>query len=71
MNTTPPPHAESPKNRPLLRIALYAGIAVLMSPLTGCGGVERRDDRRDHRDDRRDTRQDNRDARQDARRGTD
>jgi len=52
------------------RLALLAGLAVMMSPLTGCGGMERRDDRRDHRDDRRDTRQDERDARQDARRGT-
>jgi len=53
---------------PLLRLALVAGLAAMMSPLTSCGGMERRDDRRDNRDDRRDTRQDTRDARQDARR---
>jgi len=68
MNTTTTPKAS--KN-PLPRLALCAGLAVLMSPLVGCGGMERRDDRRDHRDDRRDTRQNNRDARQDARHGTD
>lgn len=56
---------------PMLRLALFAGLAAMMSLLTGCGGMERRDDRRDHRDDRRDVRQDDRDARQDARRGTD
>lgn len=55
----------------LLRLALLAGLAVTMSPLASCGGMERRDDRRDHRDDRRDTRQDNRDTRQDSRHGTD
>ena len=55
----------------MLRLALFAGLVALLSPLTSCGGMERRDDRRDHRDDRRDVRQDERDARQDARRGTD
>jgi hypothetical protein len=56
---------------PMLRLALFAGLVALLSPLTSCGGMERRDDRRDHRDDRRDVRQDERDNRQDARRGTD
>lgn len=54
----------------MLRLALFAGLAVMMSPLSGCGGLDRRDDRRDYRDDRRDTRQDDRDTRQDVRRGT-
>jgi hypothetical protein len=67
MNTTTPNQTST---NPMLRLALVAGLAVLMSPLTGCGGMERRDDRRDNRDDRRDTRQDQRDTRQDARRGT-
>lgn len=68
MNTTTPPQAS--KN-PMPRLTLFAGLAVLMSLLAGCGGMERRDDRRDHRDDRRDNRQNARDARQDARHGTD
>ena len=52
----------------MLRLALLAGLAAAMSPLTSCGGMDRRDDRRDYRDDRRDVRQDDRDSRQDARR---
>jgi hypothetical protein len=58
----------SASKNPMLRLALVAGLAVTMSPLTSCGGMDRRDDRRDYRDDRRDTRQDTRDDRQDARR---
>lgn len=54
---------------PMRRLVLLTGLAALMSPLTGCGGMDRRDDRRDHRDDRRDMRQDERDTRQDLRRG--
>ncbi|MES2920095.1 MAG: hypothetical protein V4819_01015 [Verrucomicrobiota bacterium] len=53
---------------PVLRLAFVAGLAAMMSPLTSCGGMDRRDDRRDNRDDRRDVRQDTRDTRQDARR---
>ncbi len=53
----------------VLRLALLAGLAAMISPLTSCGGMERRDEHRDHRDDRRDTRQDTRDTRQDMRHG--
>jgi hypothetical protein len=56
------------KHRPLIRFALLSALVVGIIPLTGCGGVDRRDDRRDYRDDRRDTRQDVRDTRQDVRR---
>ena len=53
----------------MLRVALFIALAGVMSPLfTGCGGVDRRGDRRDYRDDRRDYRQEGRDVRQDARR---
>ena len=52
----------------MLRLAFCATLALLSTGLTGCGGVDRRDDRRDYRDDRRDYRQEGRDVRQDARR---
>ena len=65
MKTTPTTPAS--KN-PLPRLVLIAGLAALISPLTSCGGMERREGHRDNRDDRRDTRQDTRDTRQDTRR---
>jgi hypothetical protein len=60
---------QQPRNMQTLRFALFSALALMMSGLAGCGGVDRRDDRRDYRDDRRDVRQDTRDVRQDVRRG--
>ena len=61
---------QQPRSHQTLRFAIFSALALMMSGLAGCGGVDRRDDRRDYRDDRRDVRQDTRDVRQDVRRGT-
>ena len=53
----------SRRTQKMLRLALCAILALVTSGLTGCGGIDRRDDRRDYR-------QEGRDVRQDARRST-
>jgi hypothetical protein len=67
MNTT---MNQQPRNHQTLRFVTFSVLALMMSGLAGCGGVERRDDRRDYRGERRDVRQDTRDVRQDVRRGS-
>lgn len=57
MNTTT---ENQTRDNQLLRFAVFSVLALMMSGLAGCGGVERRDDRRDYRQDTRDMRQDSR-----------
>ena len=61
---------QQPRNHQTLRFAIFSALALTMSGLAGCGGVDRRDDRRDYRGERRDVRQDTRDTRQDVRQDT-